>query len=167
MTTFNAPAFRLFFNTGKRVIETGAAWPNRAGTGFNVQLDSLFGSRPLFLVPNLDRDSQPQGPAPFKVLYPTGRIRSDGSYHTRACGVAHVSRDTHGYDLYIADPAGNMRLFLRPATDPAHAANDPPGDDAATADGIGHDPDTGEILDEETAVPDRVAAGRRRRAAGA
>ena len=44
MTTFNAPAFRLFFNTGKRFIETGAAWPNRAGTGFNVQLDSLFGS---------------------------------------------------------------------------------------------------------------------------
>ena len=118
MIPANAPAFRLFFNTGKRAVETGAAWPNRAGTGFNVQLDSLFGSRALFMVPNLDRDGQPAGAAPFKILYPTGRIRADGGQHSRVCGVAHVSRDGQGYDLYVADPVACLRLTLRPPDRP-------------------------------------------------
>ena len=36
MIPANAPAFRLFFNTGKRAVETGAAWPNRDGAGFSI-----------------------------------------------------------------------------------------------------------------------------------
>ncbi|MGF7213189.1 hypothetical protein GGE65_007825 [Skermanella aerolata] len=158
MMPANAPAFRLFFNTGKRAVETGAAWPNRAGTGFNVQLDSLFGSRTLFLVPNLDRDGQPAGAAPFKILYPTGRIRADGGQHSRVCGVAHVSRDGQGYDLYLVDPVASLRLTLRPLNDPMPTAG---------AAGIHYDAETGEVIEETAASPDdaRQAGHRRVRSA--
>src|SRR5689334_16083391 len=97
----NMPAFRLWFNTGKKLLECGAAWPNRAGSGFNVQMDSLTGQRQMFLVPNVDKNGKPQGTAPFKVLYSTGRVRSDGGQHTRTCGVAHLTSDRQGYDLYV------------------------------------------------------------------
>ncbi|HYH47439.1 MAG TPA: hypothetical protein VEG34_17290 [Thermoanaerobaculia bacterium] len=168
MIPANAPAFRLFFNTGKRAVETGAAWPNRAGTGFNVQLDSLFGSRTLFMVPNLDRDGQPAGAAPFRILYATGRIRADGSQHSRVGGVAHVSRDGHGYDLYVADPVACLRLTLRPPADPAQAANDAPaGEQAVSAGDTRYDAETGEVVEDSAAPPDGERRAGRRRACSA
>jgi len=134
----NMPAFRLWHSTGKRMIECGAAWPNRAGTGFNCQLDSITGTKQFFLVPNLDRDGKPQGTAPFKVLYSTTRVRSDGGQHTRHVGVAHLSGDRQGYDCYIADPFGNLKIHLRPIVEPAAAAaNDdeiPDSDEIPSAD---------------------------------
>lgn len=171
MIPANAPAFRLFFNTGKRAVETGAAWPNRAGTGFNVQLDSLFGSRQLFMVPNLDRDGQPAGAAPFRILYATGRIRADGGQHSRVCGVAHVSRDGHGYDLYVADPVACLRLTLRPPADPAQAANDAPAGDtgaqAVSAGGTRYDAGTGEVVEDGGGRQDDERRTGRRRARSA
>lgn len=134
----NMPAFRLWFNTGKRMMECGAAWPNRAGTGFNCQLDSITGQRQFFLVPNVGKDGKPQGSAPFKVLYSTTRVRSDGGQHTRHVGVAHVSGDRQGYDCYISDPFGNLKIHLRPIVEPAAAAaNDdgiPDDDEIPSAD---------------------------------
>jgi hypothetical protein len=135
----NMPAFRLWHHTGKRMIECGAAWPNRAGSGFNCQMDSLFGQRQFFLVPNVDRDGKPQGVAPFKILYSTGRVRSDGGQHTRHVGVAHVSGDRQGYDIYIADPIANLKPHLRPIVEPTTAAanDDEIPDSDEIPDGVG------------------------------
>lgn len=111
----NSPTFRIYYHTGRSLRETGAAWPNRSGNGFNLQLDSLYGSRQIFLVPNTDRDGNPvPDGAPLKALYPTGRSRMDGRQVTRQCGVAHVSSDGLGYEVFVADPLGNMKLKLRP-----------------------------------------------------
>lgn len=133
----NAPSFRIYFHTGRSLRETGAAWPNRNGTGLNLQLDSVYGSRQIFLVPNTDRDGQPvAGGAPYKALYPTGRSRMDGRQVTRQCGVAHVSPDGLGYELFVADPMGNMRLRLRP---------------------LDFDPQEGQpVRDEDVGVPESV-----------